>query len=102
MTEILTLIMLVLAILSLLVLLPIVRRASAKPMRAFTATVTDKATETSILYTGIFIPMKLYYLVTEQGYRVKVEQHEHDRYSRGSTITVVEYSDGSYKLSAAK
>ncbi len=51
-----------------------------------------------MIYTGVFIPIVLQYLVVEMGVEVKVGGLDYRRTDIGDTVWVSRYSNGSYRL----
>lgn len=51
-----------------------------------------------MIYTGVFIPIVLQYLVVEMGVEVKVGGLDYRRTGIGDTVWVSRYSNGSYRL----
>ncbi|MBN2335742.1 hypothetical protein JXL21_09290 [Candidatus Bathyarchaeota archaeon] len=90
--------MLVAGAVAVLLAVYVVRVALARPVRPINTRVADKATERSVLYSGVFIPITIHYLVTSEGYKVKVREQVYRLVEVGDALTVFEYSDGSHRL----
>jgi len=71
---------------------------TARKVRAFKTRVVDKFERNSMIYTGVFIPIVLQYLVVEMGVEVKVGSLDYRRHDIGDTVWVSRYSNGSYRL----
>ncbi len=74
------------------------RHLTARRLRTFRATVVGKAAERTVIYTGIFVPMTVHYVVVEGGVRVRVHKADFESIDAGDSVTVSEYSDSSYRL----
>lgn len=82
----------------LIFLIPFMRRATAKRLATFQATVIDKRNNTTVAYTGVFIPIEEHFLVLDRGGEIKVSGRAYWAIGIGDTVTVSEYSDGSLRL----
>jgi hypothetical protein len=82
----------------LIFLIPFMRRAVAKRLATFQATVIDKRTSTTVAYAGVFIPIEEHFLVLDRGGEIKVSGRTFKATGIGDTLTVSEYSDGSLRL----
>ena len=71
---------------------------TARRVRTFKTRVVDKFERNSMIYTGVFIPLVLQYLVVEMGVEVKVGRFDYRRTGIGDTVWVSRYSNGSYRL----
>ena len=71
---------------------------TARRVRTFKTRVVDKFERNSMIYTGVFIPIVLKYLVVEMGVEVKVGRFDYRRTDIGDTVWVSRYSNGSYRL----
>jgi len=71
---------------------------TARRVRTFKTRVVDKFERNSMIYTGVFIPIVLKYLVVEMGVEVKVGRFDYRRTGIGDTVWVSRYSNGSYRL----
>jgi len=71
---------------------------TARKVKTFKTRVADKFERNSMIYTGVFIPIVLQYLVVEMGVEVKVGGLDHRRTDIGDTVWVSRYSNGSYRL----
>ncbi|MCW4050679.1 MAG: hypothetical protein NWE89_13190 [Candidatus Bathyarchaeota archaeon] len=60
--------------------------------------VADKSKQNSIIYTGVFVPIVIYTLVTREGYKINVDNRAYDSLNIGDHIWVSEYSNGAHKL----
>jgi hypothetical protein len=79
-------------------LVPGIRLAKAQRMSSFQSTVLDKRKETTMIYTGVFIPLVIYYLKVEPGIELKVSYTVYRSLDIGNTVLVSRFSDGSYRL----
>ena len=82
----------------LIVLVPVVRHMRVQRLSTFQSTVLDKKKETTMIYTGVFIPLVVYYLRVEEGIEFKVSHAVYRSAEIGHTVLVSRYSDGSYRL----
>jgi hypothetical protein len=71
---------------------------TARKVKTFKTRVVDKFERNSMIYTGVFIPIVLQYLVVEKGVEVKVGGLDYRRTDIGDTVWVSRYSNGSYRL----
>jgi len=83
---------------TLLILVPIFRRITARKINTFHTTVEAKTTENIWGYVGVFFPIEAYFLIIERGLKVKVDKTTFNAVDIGDSIRVSEYSDGSYRL----
>ena len=51
-----------------------------------------------MIYTGVFIPLVIYYLRVERGIEFKVSHAVYSSVDVGDTVSISNYSDGSYRL----
>lgn len=71
---------------------------TARKVKTFKTKVVDKFERNSMIYTGVFIPIVLQYLVVEMGIEVKAGGLDYRRADIGDTVWVSRYSNGSYRL----
>ena len=71
---------------------------TARKVKTFKTKVVDKFERNSMIYTGVFIPVVLQYLVVEMGIEVKAGGLDYRRTDIGDTVWVSRYSNGSYRL----
>ncbi len=71
---------------------------TARRVKTFQTRVVDKFERNTMIYTGVFIPIVLQYLVVEMGVEVKVGNFDYERTIIGDTVRVSRYSNGSYRL----
>ena len=86
------------AVIIILALIPLTKRATSTKLRTFQATVTEKRKETSIIYVGFFMPMVKHILVTDRGLQAEAIKKAYEAAYIGETVTVAEYSDGVYRV----
>jgi hypothetical protein len=79
-------------------LIPFLRKAAAKRLSTFQATVVDKRVSTTVAYAGVFIPIEEHFLILEQGGEVKVSKRSYESVRIGDTVAVSKFSDGSFRL----
>ena len=82
----------------LVALVPVVRCARARRISTFQSTVLDKKKETTMIFTGVFIPLVIYYLRVERGIEFNVSHAVYSCVGIGDTVSMSRYSDGSYRL----
>ena len=70
----------------------------AKPTGTYQTSIVAKEEKQTVLYTGAFIPMKLYYIKTHLNREIQVDRNQYNRLSVGETVTVSSYSNGLHKL----
>jgi uncharacterized membrane protein len=80
------------------VLVPVIRRARAQRISSFQSTILDKKKKTTMIYTGVFIPLVIYFLRVEKGIEFKVNHTVYQSVEIGDTVLVSMFSDGSYRL----
>jgi len=71
---------------------------TARRVRSFKTRVVDKFERSSMIYTGVFIPIRVKYLEVEMGVEVKVRDSDFRGVEVGDTVWVSRYSNGSYRL----
>jgi len=86
------------AVIIILALIPLTKRATVTRLRTFQATVTEKRRETSIVYVGFFMPTVKRILVTDRGLQAEATKEVYEMAEVGDTVTVAEYSDGAYRV----
>lgn len=92
------LIIALIAMIMILVLIPLTKRATSTKLRTFQATVTDKRKETSIIYVGFFMPTVKHILITDRGLQAEATEEVYEAVDVGDKVTVAEYSDGAYRV----
>ncbi len=70
----------------------------AKPTGTYETTIIDKREQDTVIYTGVFVPMKMYTLETSELHQLNVKKHVYNRISVGDRVTVTRYSNGRRKL----
>ena len=70
----------------------------AKPTGTYQTSILEKEEKQTVIYTGAFIPMKLYYVKTNENKEIQVERNQYNRLSIGETVTIASYSNGLHKL----
>jgi hypothetical protein len=70
----------------------------AKPTGTYETTVIDKREQNTVIYTGVFIPLKQLILETTELHRIHVRKQVYDRIKIGDRVTVTRYSNGSRRL----
>jgi hypothetical protein len=86
------------AVIIILVLIPVTKRATSTKMRTFQATVADKRKENNIIYVGFFMPTVRYIPVTGRGLQAETDEETYEAAEVGDTVTVAEYSNGAYRV----
>lgn len=86
------------AVIIILALIPLTKRATSTKLRTFQATVTDKRKETNIIYMGFFMPTVKHLLVTDRGLQTEATKEAYEATDVGDKVTVAEYSDGAYRV----
>jgi hypothetical protein len=88
----------------LVALVPVIRRVRARRTSTFQSTVLDKKKETTMIYTGVFIPLVIvfiplviYSLRVERGIEFNVSHAVYSSVDIGDTVSMSRYSDGSYR-----
>jgi len=70
----------------------------ANPTGTYQTTIVAKEEKQTVIYTGAFIPMKLYYIMTGDNREIQVDRIQYNRLNVGETITISSYSNGLHKL----
>jgi len=86
------------AVIIILALIPLTKRATSTKLRTFQATVTDKRKETNIIYMGFFMPTVKHLLITDRGLQAETTKEAYEATDVGDKVTVAEYSDGAYRV----
>ena len=86
------------AVVIILALIPLTRRATTTKMRTFQATVIDKRRETSVVYVGFFLPTVKHILITDRGLQAEATKGAYESTKIGDKVTVAEYSDGVHRV----
>ena len=81
-----------------ILIVPIFRRLTAQRLDTFYAAVLEKTREKSVIYTGVFVPFVINYLIVETGSKVKVSKSAFNAVEVGDSVVVSEYSDGTCRL----
>ncbi len=108
-TPVIVVLMFLVAILAIVFgFVPVIRRLRARRISTFQSTVLDKKKETTMIYTGVFIPLVIYYLRVKeslsystkerQGILLQVSHAVYRSIDIGDTVSISKYSDGSYRL----
>ena len=71
---------------------------TARRVRSFKTRVVDKFERNSMIFTGVFIPIRVKYLEVEMGVELKVRDSDYRSIDVGDTVWVSRYSNGSYRL----
>jgi hypothetical protein len=86
------------AVVIILALIPLTRRATTTKMRTFQATVIDKRKETSVVYVGFFLPTVKHILITDRWLQAETTKEAYEATKIGDKVTVAEYSDGVHRV----
>ena len=70
----------------------------AKPTGMYQTIIVAKEEKHTILYTGAFIPMKVYIIKTSENREIQVERDQYHRLTEGDTVKITNYSNGLHKL----
>ncbi len=70
----------------------------SKPTGTYQTKITGKEEKQTVIYTGVFIPMKIYTITTSENREIKVEKNQYNRIKTGDTVTVTGYSNGLHRL----
>lgn len=87
-----------LSTLAILVIAVVYPTLTARRVRTFKTRVVDKFERSSMIYTGVFIPIVLKYLEVEMGVELNVYSSDYRSVDVGDTVWVSKYSNGSYRL----
>jgi hypothetical protein len=70
----------------------------AKPTGTYETTIINKREQQTVIYTGVFIPMKRFILETTELHQLNVKKRDYDRINVGDKVMVTRYSNGQHKL----
>ena len=70
----------------------------AKPTGIYQTIIVAKEEKHTILYTGAFIPMKIYIIKTSENREIQIERDQYDRLMEGDKVKITSYSNGLHKL----
>ena len=70
----------------------------AKPTGTYETIIIDKREQTTVIFTGIFVPIPQYILETTELNQLNVKKHVYDRINAGDRVTVTRFSNGQHKL----
>lgn len=79
-------------------IVPLFRRLTAQRLDTFYAAILEKTQEKSVIYSGVFVPIVINYLIVETGSKVKVSKSAFNAVEVGDSVVVSEYSDGTCRL----
>ncbi len=72
--------------------------AFPKPTGSYETTIIDKREQQTVIFTGVFIPMKMLILESTELNQLNVKKRDYDRINVGDRIMVTRYSNGQHKL----
>ena len=72
--------------------------AFPKPTGTYETTIIDKREQNTVIFTGVFIPMKMLILETTELNQINVKKRDYDRINVGDRVMVTRYSNGQHKL----
>ena len=88
-----------LAVIALLVLaIALQSTVFAKPTGTYETTIINKREQNTVIYTGVFIPIKRLILETTELHQIIVKKHVYDRINVGDRVTITRYSNGRHRL----
>jgi len=70
----------------------------AKTTGTYQTLIVDKMEKQTVIYTGIFIPLTIYSIKTNENREIQVEKNQYNRLGIGDTVTIASYSNGLHKL----
>ena len=70
----------------------------AKPTGTYETIIIDKREQQTVIYTGVFIPMKMLILETTELHQINVRKRDYDRINVGDRVMITRYSNGQHKL----
>lgn len=70
----------------------------AKVVGTSETTVTRKKVQNTVIYTGVFVPIKQYIIITSDFREIIVQRREYDVIKEGDQVTVNVYSNGRHRL----
>jgi hypothetical protein len=70
----------------------------AKPTGTYETIIIDKRVQNSVIYTGIFVPIRQHILETTELHQIIVKKQVYDRINVGDRVTVTRFSNGQHRL----
>lgn len=70
----------------------------AKPTGTYQTKIVDKVERQTVIYTGVFIPMKVYHVLTAENREIKVDKRQYARVRLMDNVTITGYSNGLHRL----
>jgi len=80
------------------ILLLIKEIAFPKPTGTYETTIIDKRQQQTVIFTGVFIPVKMLILETTELHQLNVQKRDYDRINIGDRVMVTRFSNGQHKL----
>ena len=72
--------------------------AFPKPTGTYETTIIDKREQQTVIFNGVFIPMKMLILETTELHQLNFKKRDYDRINVGDRVMVTRYSNGQHKL----
>jgi hypothetical protein len=72
--------------------------AFAKPTGTYETSIINKREQNTVIFTGVFIPIKQLMLETTELHQIHVKKHEYDRIRIGDRVIITRYSNGRHRL----
>ena len=70
----------------------------AKPTGTYETTIINKKEQNTVIYTGVFIPLRMNILETTELHQINVQKRVYDRINVGDRVIVTRFSNGQHKL----
>ena len=70
----------------------------AKPTGTYETIIIDKRVQTTVIFTGVFVPIPQYILETTELNQLNVKKQVYDRINVGDRVAVTRFSNGQHKL----
>ena len=70
----------------------------AKPTGIYQTKVIEGEEKQTVIYTGVFIPMRTYLIKTSESREINIEKKQYLKLKMGDTVTITSYSNGLHRL----
>ncbi|MFC1804204.1 hypothetical protein ACFL0D_09620 [Thermoproteota archaeon] len=70
----------------------------ANKLSTYQTKIIDKKKDTTLIVIPVFVPIPQYYVFTEEGRKISVNQNWYNRINIGDIVSVTRYSNGKHTL----
>jgi hypothetical protein len=90
----------IIGIIALLVIIFAILKSTllATPTGTYETVIINKREQDTVIYMGVFIPLKMNILETTELHQLNVKKRDYDRKKVGDRVMVTRYSNGQHKL----